>query len=254
MTASHIIEEIQAVTLGEQRIFVESQPYRWPYNRQLNPHNTALVIIDMQKDFLQEGGYIHSMGYSLENGRAIIKPLQKLLAKMRSLGFHIIHTREGHRPSLTDCPPVKHWRSLNNSPLGIGDNGPLGRILVRGEDGWNIIDELKPLDTKEIIIDKPGKGSFVATDLELILRTNNIQNLIITGVTTDVCVHTTLREANDRGFECLVVTDGTAALDSEVHNAAIKSIHLSGGIFGATADTRSIISALEKLEAKGKPE
>jgi len=248
MTSSHVIEEIESETLNQFKVYVESQPYRWPYNRNLNPHNTALVIIDMQRDFLEKGGYISEMGYSLENGRAIIPALQKLLAKARKLGFHIIHTREGHRPSLGDCPPVKHWRSLNSSSFGIGDKGPLGRILVKGEPGWEIIHELAPLYESEIVIDKPGKGSFVATDLELILDNLKISNLIITGVTTDVCVHTTLREANDRGFECLLVTDACAALDKEVHNAAVKSVQLSGGIFGATADTRSLLAAFDKIE------
>jgi len=247
MTSSHIVNEI--LHIHSPHIFVESQPYRWPYNRRLNPHNTALLIIDMQRDFLEVGGYISEMGYSLENGRAIIPALQLLLERARKLGFHIIHTREGHRPNLGDCPPVKHWRSLNSSTFGIGDKGPLGRILVKGEPGWDIISELAPRYESEIVIDKPGKGSFVATDLELILNNLQIENLIITGVTTDVCVHTTLREANDRGFECLLVTDAAAALDKEVHNAAVKSVQLSGGIFGATADLRTLLVAFDKIEA-----
>jgi len=203
----------------------------------------------MQRDFLEKGGYISEMGYSLDNGRAIIPTLQTILQRARKLGLHIIHTREGHRPSLGDCPAVKHWRSLNSSTFGIGDLGPLGRILIKGEPGWEIIDELKPDYKTEIVIDKPGKGSFVATDLELILDNLDIKNLIITGVTTDVCVHTTLREANDRGFECLLVTDACAALDKEVHNAAVKSVQLSGGIFGATADSRALFAAFDQIEA-----
>jgi len=251
MTSSHVIEEIQSETFEHQKFFVESQPYRWPYNKNLSPHNTALIIIDMQRDFLEVGGYISQMGYSLDNGRAIIPALQTLLARARELGFHIIHTREGHCSSLGDCPPAKHWRSLNSSSIGIGDKGPLGRILVKGEKGWDIINELYPLPT-EVIIDKPGKGSFVATNLELILFSLKISNLIITGVTTDVCVHTTLREANDRGYECLLVTDACAALDKEVHNAAIKSVQLSGGIFGATADTRALLATFDKIAAEAK--
>jgi len=230
MTSSHVIEEIQLEHFEHQKFSVDSQPYRWPYNKNFHPHNTALVIIDMQKDFCQVGGYIHGMGYSLDNAREIIPALQSLLARARELGFHVIHTREGHCSSLGDCPPAKHWRSMNSSSFGIGDKGPMGRILVKGEEGWDIIPELYPLPT-EVIIDKPGKGSFVATNLELILTSLKIDNLIITGVTTDVCVHTTLREANDRGYECLLVTDACAALDKEVHNAAVKSVQLSGGIF-----------------------
>jgi len=249
MTASHVVEEIELNMLNLPRTFVEAQPYRWPYNRLITPHNTAVVVIDMQRDFLEKGGYIAEMGYSIENGRAIIPAIQELLKRARALGFHVVHTREGHRPSLVDCPPVKHWRSLNSSSFGIGDKGPLGRILVQGEPGWEIVDELKPISDKEIVIDKPGKGSFVATDLELILTNLGIKNLIITGVTTDVCVHTTLREANDRGFECLLLTDATAALDKEVHNAAVKSVQLSGGIFGAVADTRALFATFDQIAA-----
>jgi len=188
-----------------------------------------------------------SMGYSLNAARACIAPIKAILEKMRKLGFHIVHTREGHRPNLSDCQPVKHWRSLNLSNFGIGTKGPLGALLVRGEPGWEIIPELAPL-VNEIVVDKPGKGAFYATDLEHTLRNNNIQNLIIVGVTTDVCVHTSLREANDRGFECLVINDATASAEAGVHWSAIRSIELSGGIFGATTDSHSLLHSLSKLE------
>ena len=249
MSSVSILEGINAQRLSGQRLYVDADPYKWPYNGRLTPRRTALVIIDMQRDFLEKGGYISGMGYSLEATRRCIAPIQALLTKCRELGFHIIHTREGHRGNLSDCNMVKHWRSYNKAEIGIGDQGPLGRLLVRGEPGWDIINELKPLDDgSEVVIDKPGKGAFYATDLECILRSSNIQNLILTGVTTDVCVHTTLREANDRGFECLVVSDATAALDPQVHWAALKSIQLSGGIFGATTDTRSLLATLAKIK------
>lgn len=249
MSSSSILDGITSQRLNSQRLYIDAEPYKWPFNGRLTPRNTALLIIDMQRDFLDKGGYIDSMGYSLSATRRCIEPIKSLLSKARELGFHVIHTREGHRPNLSDCPQNKHWRTLNNSALGIGDKGPMGRILVRGEYGWDIIDELKPLP-EEVVVDKPGKGSFCHTDLEGILRASNIQNLIVTGVTTDVCVHTTLREANDRGFECLLVTDATAALDPEVHWAAVKSVQLSGGIFGATSDTRAVLATLDRLKTK----
>eukprot|EP01126_Amoeba_proteus_P001972 TRINITY_DN1061_c0_g1_i5.p1 TRINITY_DN1061_c0_g1~~TRINITY_DN1061_c0_g1_i5.p1 ORF type:complete len:265 (+),score=72.27 TRINITY_DN1061_c0_g1_i5:334-1128(+) len=251
MTSAHIIKEVSdhQLTNHSHRIQVDAQPYQWPYDRSFNPNTTALLIIDMQRDFLEPGGYIHSMGYSLAGTRAAIEPIKQILTKMRKMGFHIIHTREGHRPNLSDCYPVKHWRSMNTSSLGIGDEGPLGKLLVRGEKGWEIIEELEPIPDEEVIIDKHGKGAFHATELETVLKSQHIKNLILTGVTTDVCVHTTLREANDRGFECLLITDGTAALDPEVHWAAVKSVHLSGGIFGATCDSRTLLSTLDKMES-----
>ena len=212
-----------------------------PYSFDLDPARCALVIIDMQRDFLEPGGFGEALGNDVSLLRRTIEPNRRLLAAWRAAGLLVIHTREGHRPDLADLPPAKKLRGRGK--VTIGDTGPMGRILVRGEPGHDIIPELYPAPG-EPVIDKPGKGAFHATDLHAILQNRGISQLAVTGVTTEVCVNTTVREANDRGYDCLVLEDCVGSYFPEVQAAGLAMIRAQGGIFGWVGRSPALIEAI----------
>jgi nicotinamidase-related amidase len=214
-----------------------------PFDYTFPPRGIALLVIDMQRDFVEPGGFGAALGNDVARLRPIIPTVAEAIAAFRRHRLPVIHTREGHRPDLSDCPPAKRHRG--HSTLRIGDVGPMGRILVLGEPGNDIIPELAPIDG-EVIIDKPGKGAFYATSLDAILRGWGIRHLAIAGVTTEVCVQTTMREANDRGYECLLLEDCTESYFPEFKRATLAMVRAQGGIVGWTASSKSLINALER--------
>src|SRR4029453_17833781 len=212
-----------------------------PYEFRFEPASTALLVIDMQRDFILPGGFGEMLGNNVARLKPAIEPTRRVLEAFRSKHFAVLHTREGHRPDLSDCPPAK--RARGNLKIGIGDKGPMGRVLIRGERGHGIIEQLEPLPS-EPVIDKPGKGAFFATDLELILKNLGIRSLVVTGVTTEVCVQTSVREANDRGYECLVLEDCVASYFPEFQRAAVDMIKAQGGIVGWVSTSVELLKVL----------
>ena len=222
--------------LGKGVIRAEPAPVELDFAR------TALVIIDMQRDFLEPGGFGETLGNDVSQLARAVKPVAAVLGAARGAGLLVIHTREGHLPDLSDAPPAKVERGVPS--LRIGDPGPMGRILIRGEAGHDIIPALYPLEG-EIVVDKPGKGAFYATGLGAVLSRHRIENLLVCGVTTEVCVHTTVREGNDRGYRCVVLADGCASYFPEFHQMGLNMIKAQGGIFGWVSDTKSALEALQ---------
>lgn len=229
---------------GPAAVSVEAAPYPFP----LDLATTALVLIDMQRDFVEPGGFGESLGNDVSQLAGVVPVLAGVLAAARAAGMLVIHTREGHLPDLSDCPPAKLLRGKPSAR--IGDPGPNGRILIRGEKGHDIVDELYPIPG-EPVVDKPGKGAFYATELADLLQRNGISRLVVTGVTTEVCVHTTVREANDRGYECLVLTDCVGSYFPHFQQVGVEMVAAQGGIFGWTAPAAAFLGALGALGATG---
>ena len=221
-----------------------------PYEFEFDPKTTALVMIDFQRDFVDPGGFGEALGNDVSLLRRAVPSAEQVLKAARTAGLFIVHTREGHRPDLADCPPAKKARGRLKT--GIGDPGPMGRILVRGEYGNDIVKELQPMPG-EPVVDKPGKGAFYATDLDTILKNRGIEQLIVCGVTTEVCVQTTVREANDRGYDCLVLEDCVASYFPEFQQAALKMVKAQGGMCGWVGDSRRFLEALAEARAGSKP-
>jgi biuret amidohydrolase len=230
---------------GDCVIQVEADPRPFPHGG-LTPDGVALLLIDMQRDFLEPDGYLASMGYDVRLVRSAIGPARRLLDAARAAGLTVIHTRQGFRPDLGELPPHKLARVLDGTSA-IGKPGPLGRFLIRGEPGFQIVPELEPA-AGEPVVDKSGNGAFWDTNLSSILAEKGVRALMLAGVTTDVCVHCTLREANDRGFECLLVSDACASGDAEAHRAALHMTTVEDGVFGVVADVDAVLAALGRLE------
>ncbi|MEM9222805.1 MAG: isochorismatase family cysteine hydrolase [Pseudomonadota bacterium] len=227
---------------------VEGDAYTFPHQGEMAADNTALMIIDMQADFLAEGGYAHTLGADLPRMRAIIPHQQKILAEARRVGMLVIYTREGHRPGGDDITSVKRFRSRLGG-LGVGDDSPLGKVLTRGEAGWQVIPELAP-QPSEPTIDKVGSGSFYGTETEHLLRRRGVENLIFVGVTTECCVHTSLREASDRGFDNVLVEDACAATTAELQTAAIAIVRNPNTLFGTVTQTQRLLAGLAFLPSR----
>lgn len=226
---------------------IEAHPYAWPHTQDLTPKTTALIIIDVQRDFCDPEGYIGQMGYDIAPARSILPKIVALRQALRNWGAFILYTREGHREDLSDLLPQKRFRSR----LGggeIGSQGTLGRILVRGEPGWEIVPELTPA-ASEPIIDKPGFSAFYATDLNRILAVRGVRHIILCGLTTDVCVHSTMRDAVDRGFETLLLSDCCAATQEANHKAALSTVGSEGGVFGAVTSSAEVIRFTQDVDA-----
>jgi nicotinamidase-related amidase len=225
---------------------VSGDPHAFPLSGDLRPGNTALLVIDMQHDFCSEGGYMHRLGAPLSGLRAPIEPIRRVLAAVRAAGYHVMHTREGYGSDLADLQPWKRGGGPNDS-IAIGDAGPMGRALIRGEPCWEIISELAPAPG-EPVLDKASYGPFATTDIDALLRNWGVRNLVLTGVTTDCCITSCLREALDRGYDCLVLADCVGSADPVHHEAALTLMRKRSGVFGTTATSVAFIDAIDKRD------